>query len=342
MSFLGRDAVRIGVVIPYFQREAGLLMRALQSVAAQEHAPVQIVVVDDGSPRPAADEITPELSAALQRLTVIRQANRGVAAARNAALDALAGDVSAVALLDSDDYWLPSHLRYAATAMSQGADFFFSNSTNEGEVADCFHQHPRCDLLFSARRAEGAAGLAWWSADISALFGAGCMFRTPTVVFRRAVFPGLRFPIEFRRAGEDQVAFWELLSRSAAVMFCSEPTLVYGSRGLGTWKNSTYGSAAHLVRLADEIRLRRHVLDRYPVSSHDRRLMRQAIDERRTEALYSVLHLLRRRRMSVLGELMYLLRADPLCVASWCIDLPRLLYRKVRDPRPERSGGTVR
>src|SRR5215468_936299 len=118
-----RQRSRIGVVIPYYQREAGLLRRALRSVAAQDHPPVQVIVVDDGSPRPAAEEITPELQEAVPGLMVILQANHGIAAARNAALDALTGDVSAVALLDSDDYWEPSHLRHAAAALSLGADF---------------------------------------------------------------------------------------------------------------------------------------------------------------------------------------------------------------------------
>jgi succinoglycan biosynthesis protein ExoW len=327
------DAARIGVVIPYYQREAGLLRRALGSVAAQEHTPVQVVVVDDGSPRAAAEEITPELRAALRGLTVIRQANQGVAAARNAALDALADEVSAIALLDSDDYWQPAHLRRAATALTLGADFFFSNSRVEGETTDYFHQHPRRDLLANAQRIEEARDLKRWSADISALFGAGCIFRTATVVFRRGVMPDLRFPTEFRRAGEDQVAFWELLTRSSVIMFCGEPTLVYGSQGLGIWKNSTFGSAAHLVRLADEIRLRRHVLRNYPVSTGDRRLMRRAINERRQEALLSTSHLLRRRRLDVLNAVLYLWRVDPLCAASWCIDLPQLLLRKLRGAR---------
>src|ERR1700757_3483169 len=140
-----RHVPRIGVVIPYFQREPGLLHRALISVAAQEHSPVQVVVVDDGSPRAAVEEITLELRNSLHGLTVIRQANQGVAAARNAGLDALTDDVSAVALLDSDDRWESSHLRNAAAALSSGADFFFANSRNEGETVDRLHGHPLRD-----------------------------------------------------------------------------------------------------------------------------------------------------------------------------------------------------
>jgi succinoglycan biosynthesis protein ExoW len=325
-------AARIAVLIPYFQVEAGLLQRALRSVAAQEFAPVQVVVVDDGSPRPAAEEITPELRAVLPGLTLIRQANGGAAAARNTGLDALNDEVSAIALLDSDDYWETSHLRYAATALALGADFFFSNSRVEGETEDHFHQHPQRDLLCAAQRLRGVPGIARWSEKIPALLGvsgAGPVFRTATVVFRRTVMPGLRFPTEFRRMGEDQAAYWQLLTRSSVIMFCSEPTLVYGSGGLGTWKNSTFGSPAHLVRLADEIRYARYVLRNQPVSRRDRPSMRSQIRARRYEALQSTLHLLRRRRQ-VLPGVVYLLRVDPLCAASWCLGVPKLLCRKLR------------
>jgi succinoglycan biosynthesis protein ExoW len=301
MTALVGDPVRIAVVIPYFQREAGLLQRALRSVADQERAPVQVVVVDDGSPRSAADEITPELSAALPRLTVIRQPNRGVAASRNAALDALAGDVSAVALLDSDDYWVSSHLRYAAAAMTLGADFFFSNSRVEGQTADAFREHPRQRLLLSSERIQSEPQLMRWSHAVSALFGEGCAFRTSTVVFRRAVLPGVRFQAKLRCAGEDHLVFWALLVRSSCILYCSEPTAVYGRSGLGTWQNSTYGSVAHLVRLADEIRVRRHVLKTYAVEAADRQLMHRGIAERRTFALASALHLIRRRKKGVLS-----------------------------------------
>lgn len=316
--------VHIGVVIPYFQREAGLLSRALSSVAAQEHSPVQVVVVDDGSPHAAAEELTPTLRNALPGLTLIRQSNKGIAAARNAALEALIADVTAIALLDSDDYWERSHLRNAATALSLGADFFFSNSRVEGESANYFQKHPRRG---SFAPIAGAPGLMRWSDSLSALIATGSAFATPTVVFRRGLVPDIRFPESFRRAGEDQMAFWELLVRSSSIMFCIEPTVVIGLGGLGTWRNSTLGSVTNLIRLTDEIRLRRQLLLRFPVSAADRRLVRRAIAVRRHAALISALHLLRRRQKGALGEILHLLRSDPLCAASWCVDFPKLLYR---------------
>jgi succinoglycan biosynthesis protein ExoW len=263
-------------------------------------------------------------------LTVIRQANRGVGAARNTGLDALTEEVGAIALLDSDDYYKPSHLRQAVAALSSGADFFFSNSTFEGETTNHFQEYQRRDLLFTSPAVQDAPGIFRWCASPSTLMGPGQPFATSTVVFRRSVMPEVRFPVRFRRAGEDQVAFWELFVRSSALMFSVEPTVVRGSGGLGIWRNSTFGSAEHLVRLADEIRLRRHVIMHHPLSAVDRQLMHHAIAARRYAALYSALHLLRRRQPNTLRELLYLFRSDPLCAASWFVVLPRLLYRKLR------------
>jgi succinoglycan biosynthesis protein ExoW len=321
---------RVAVIIPYYQRQAGLLRRALSSVAAQEYRPVQVVVVDDGSPCSAADEISPQLRDALPGLTVVRQVNRGVAAARNASLALLRDDVAAVALLDSDDYWTPSHLRHAATALALGADFFFSNSLREGETTDYYRAHPRRELLCQSQPVAGTAPIKRWSASISALFGAGCVFETASVVFRRSVFPQLRFSSRFRRAGEDQAAFWELLTRSSLILYCTDPTLISGKEGFGTWRNATLGSAAHLVRLADEIHLRRHVMSHFPVRADDRELMQQAIEARRGQALYSALHLLRRRREHTVREILYLMRTDPASAAFWCAHLPQLMYRRLR------------
>jgi hypothetical protein len=55
--------------------------------------------------------------------------------------------------------------------------------------------------------------------------------------------------------------------------------------------------------------------------------MRDEVAERRRDALGSALHMFRRRQ-KVVTELAYLLRSDPRCAASWCVDLPKLLFTK--------------
>jgi glycosyltransferase involved in cell wall biosynthesis len=92
----------ITCVVPAFNREA-LLGRALASVHSQSRPPSQVIVVDDGS----ADG-TAEVAAAYGAEVVRHEVNRGLAAARNSGVEAASQPW--VALLDSDDEWLPHHL----------------------------------------------------------------------------------------------------------------------------------------------------------------------------------------------------------------------------------------
>lgn len=91
----------ISVVIPTYNR-AALLLRALESVFAQTRPPDEIIVVDDGS-----TDDTVLLTSQLP-VTLIQQENRGVSAARNVGIQRARGDW--IALLDSDDEWLPEKL----------------------------------------------------------------------------------------------------------------------------------------------------------------------------------------------------------------------------------------
>jgi len=94
----------VNVVIPTFNRN-GMLKDAVDSVLDQDYGNTELIVVDDGS----TDATVRTLSAYQNRLRLIRQENRGVSAARNTGIRAAAGTL--IALLDSDDLWLPGKLR---------------------------------------------------------------------------------------------------------------------------------------------------------------------------------------------------------------------------------------
>lgn len=93
----------VSVVIPTFNR-ARLIGAAIDSVLDQDFADVELIVVDDGS----TDDTFRLISAYGDRLRSIRQENRGVSAARNAGIRSAGGNL--IALLDSDDEWLPGKL----------------------------------------------------------------------------------------------------------------------------------------------------------------------------------------------------------------------------------------
>jgi glycosyltransferase involved in cell wall biosynthesis len=100
----------ISVVIPA-HNGARFLAQAMESVAAQTHPPAETIVVDDGS----TDETAAIASARAAR--VIRQRQRGVAAARNAGIAAAGGEL--IALLDQDDVWLAAKLERQLAALAE-------------------------------------------------------------------------------------------------------------------------------------------------------------------------------------------------------------------------------
>src|SRR5690242_14818469 len=124
----------VAVVIPFFQRQRGLLRRAVASIFTEDRSPAaEVIVIDDGSPVRAADELAGLSVPAGSSIKLIEQANRGVAAARNAGLDAVAPSTRYVAFLDSDDMWTTAHLRKMCRAFAQGADFYFSDYHSPNE-----------------------------------------------------------------------------------------------------------------------------------------------------------------------------------------------------------------
>jgi glycosyltransferase involved in cell wall biosynthesis len=92
----------VSVIVPAYN--AGRFIdETIASALAQTYQRREIIVVDDGSTDDTADRVRRYPS-----IAYLRQANAGVAAARNAGILASRGDY--IALLDHDDVWLPEKL----------------------------------------------------------------------------------------------------------------------------------------------------------------------------------------------------------------------------------------
>jgi glycosyltransferase involved in cell wall biosynthesis len=104
--------MQISVIIPSYNR-ASTLPRALDSVRAQSKPAYEIIVVDDGS----QDETSSLLSRRYPDCRYLHQTNQGVSSARNLGIAQARGEW--IALLDSDDAWLPDKLALQAEALGQ-------------------------------------------------------------------------------------------------------------------------------------------------------------------------------------------------------------------------------
>lgn len=100
---------RVSVVITTFN-QASYIGEALGSVLVQTYPLHQIILVDDGS----RDDTRAVVAPYRDRIRYVRQANHGVAGARNAGVAAADGDL--IAFLDGDDVWAPDKVERQVAA----------------------------------------------------------------------------------------------------------------------------------------------------------------------------------------------------------------------------------
>jgi glycosyltransferase involved in cell wall biosynthesis len=104
----------VSVVIPAFNAER-FLGEAIESVRAQTYAPLETIVVDDGS-----TDGTAVVASAFSEVTVIEQANAGPSAARNRGFAASRGEF--IAFQDADDLMTADKLEVQAGLLIDRAE----------------------------------------------------------------------------------------------------------------------------------------------------------------------------------------------------------------------------
>jgi glycosyltransferase involved in cell wall biosynthesis len=104
--------VKVSVIIPVYNGRA-YIAEAIDSVLAQTRPADEVIVVDDGS----TDGVGEVLDRYGANLRVVRQGNRGPAAALNTGLAVTTGDT--IAFLDADDLWTRDKLRQQCEALAE-------------------------------------------------------------------------------------------------------------------------------------------------------------------------------------------------------------------------------
>ena len=132
--------MNVSVIIPSYNR-AHTLARAIDSVLAQTYSAAQIIVVNDGS----TDE-TVSLLTQYSQIKVISLAHKqGVSAARNIGIAQATGDW--IALLDSDDTWMPEKLAHQVAAVQENPDIYIFHTDEvwirNGKRVNAKHKHAK-------------------------------------------------------------------------------------------------------------------------------------------------------------------------------------------------------
>jgi glycosyltransferase involved in cell wall biosynthesis len=205
---------RVSVVIPAYNAEA-FIGEAVESVLAQTHRDVEVIVVDDGS----TDGTLQRLAPFAGKIAIVRQAQGGVSAARNAGVERASG--SWVAFLDADDVWLPEKLARQLSAAA--APVVYTDRYNIGDRGDLPDIHSGVNRLHDG--------------DIfTTLLVEGNFITASSVMMRRDLFDELGGFFRGLAAAAD----WDLWIRAAErqlIRCCPEPLVQYRFHGAGMSRN---------------------------------------------------------------------------------------------------------
>lgn len=229
--------VTVSVVIPAYNA-AAFIGRTLDTVRAQTFTEYETILVDDGSTDGTAEVARAYFMRYAMRGRVVRQENRGIAAARNTGMRAAAG--AYIALLDHDDLWSSEKLATVMTEFRRhpGVDLICHEEhiTREGHVVRVTRRRlPRGNLY-------------------EALLFDGNLLSPSAATFRREVALALGgFDERAEYLTVEDYDFWMRLSRERRILFLD--------RVLGEYVLVERGASRRLVfhHLALEQMLRNHL-----------------------------------------------------------------------------------
>lgn len=114
--------MKVSIIIPMYNAET-TIEKCLNSVVNQlPEDKFEIVIVDDGSKDSSANVVKKFIAQHNYDISFIQQENKGVSSARNRAIKNAKYDL--IALIDSDDIWLPNKLKHQLKVMEKyDADF---------------------------------------------------------------------------------------------------------------------------------------------------------------------------------------------------------------------------
>lgn len=306
---------KCSVVIPYYQRDAGILRRALASVFAQSHADFDIIVVDDESPCPLEPELSGFSAEERTRIHVVTQTNAGPGAARNAGLDAVPADSAHVAFLDSDDEWTPDHLRIAVESLSRfEADCYFASISG----GDAFYYHfgvSELSQVTQVVRLDDDPPIVEIPDIASVMLKNWSFMHLSAMVIGANLFRTTRFEASLRLAAEDVLFFYECV-RNGRRTILSDAVGAMRGEGVNIFHGVDSTSPLFLKQQFNTWVALDRLGARFPHGADDHASIEAYKQTARQQALWGQARLVKSRRAPQFRQLAHWAWRDPRIVTS--------------------------
>jgi glycosyltransferase involved in cell wall biosynthesis len=203
----------VSVIIPAYNAER-YLRRSIESVLSQNYAPIEVIVVDDGS----SDDTASICQEYADQVTYIHQDNKGVSVARNRGIQESNGEF--IAFLDADDWYLPNKLSDLTELLKQYPEAGGATASHIVKLRDEERCNPPQGSVFSTGTTSGIIDLYVHRSQ------GRFVIHTSTVLIRKAVLDavgGFRPDLRF---GED-VELWARIAGRYDWVFLDKTVSVY-------------------------------------------------------------------------------------------------------------------
>ena len=196
----------VSVVMPAYNAEK-YIEESITSVINQTYTNWELIVIDDGSKDNTA-EIVKQFAEKDKRITLyLNEKNMGVAKTRNRGFDMAKGEY--IALLDSDDIWLPEKLEKQLKLAEE----------TDAEIIYCSYE-----LISETGEKTGKDFIVSPCTDFCEML-TKCMFSCSTNIFKSEIFKNYRFSNNYYH--EDYVLWLELLKNGKIAAGCTEVLAKY-------------------------------------------------------------------------------------------------------------------
>lgn len=230
----------ISIIIPAYNI-GQYIIRSLESISNQTYSNLEIIVVDDGS-KDNTGRLIDEYALKDNRVKTIHQSNKGVSAARNAALNIAQGDY--IGFLDGDD-----------TAESDMYEFLLKHITeSQADIAHCGYKMVYPSKIVYYHKTGCYKVQSNEEGLIDLLKGDIVEPGIWNKLYRKELFDKIRFD-ETIRINEDLKINYELFKQSMKSVFIDVPKYNYILR-----RNSAATSKLNINKVRDPYVVTKEIL----------------------------------------------------------------------------------
>lgn len=248
----------LSVIVPVYN-VAPYLARCVDSILNQSYPSLELILVDDGS-QDDSGKLCDEYAARDSRVRVIHKENGGLSSARNAGLDAAAGEY--LTFVDSDDWIEPDSygpmialLEQNDAALVCGGRYDVDGKTGEKTLGLC----PKKQECLSAGEMVGRIFL-WDGCDSSAC----------DKLYRRRLFASLRYPEG--KVCEDVCVTYRIVLEGGTAVLWDRPFYNYYHRPDSITTAAVSENSFHFSQHTAEIYP--YIRDHYPAIAPQARFFR--------------------------------------------------------------------